>query len=519
MRIAPGRNRIAEKISLAKHVVAAGLFIRDAGSIPAASTIFHWYFEIVIDLTGQIRDNPRMITNHSAPESEPIVFREGSSIVKVYPTVNRIYRTNPVTGQRELKSQHPQFTLVYYSGSHRVKQKFHDLAKAEREARLAVTKLANGESEALKLTGTDRADYVKAIARLREWRPDADLNMSIADYVATMKRLPEGVTLRDLADCYLKRHPAGLPAKSVREVVDELIKSKTEAGKSDVYIKDLEGRLYPFAEAFQVRLSTITGLQVEEYIRALRLPGSTANTPRLSGRSQNNHRRIIGTLFKFAVRRGYLPKDHDELSAVERAQDDNGEIEIFTPDELEKLFNACLTPVEERGKLRDRQSMIPYLAIGAFAGLRAAELQRLDWSEVNLTRRFIEIKAAKSKTASRRLVPITDNLAAWLTPYAETSRPVAPFANVSKQLTERLAPAAGLAWKHNGLRHSFISYRLASVKDMGQVALEAGNSPQMIFKHYRQLVTEEHAKQWFAVMPPQAAANIIPMTQAKVSAR
>jgi hypothetical protein len=56
-------------------------------------------------------------------------------------------------------------------------------------------------------------------------------------------------------------------------------------------------------------------------------------------------------------------------------------------------------------------------------------------------------------------------------------------------------------WKHNALRHSFCSYRLAAIKNAAQVALEAGNSPQMIFKHYRQLVTEAEANQWFAIRP------------------
>ena len=39
MRIESKRHRIAEKISWNKHVVAAGLLVRDAGSTPAASTI------------------------------------------------------------------------------------------------------------------------------------------------------------------------------------------------------------------------------------------------------------------------------------------------------------------------------------------------------------------------------------------------------------------------------------------------------------------------------------------------
>jgi hypothetical protein len=42
------------------------------------------------------------------------------------------------------------------------------------------------------------------------------------------------------------------------------------------------------------------------------------------------------------------------------------------------------------------------------------------------------------------------------------------------------------------------------------VALEAGNSPQMIFRHYRELATPQQAKTWFAIAP-ETAANVVPM--------
>jgi hypothetical protein len=60
------------------------------------------------------------------------------------------------------------------------------------------------------------------------------------------------------------------------------------------------------------------------------------------------------------------------------------------------------------------------------------------------------------------------------------------------------------------LRHSFISYRVADLKDLRRVALEAGNSPAMIFRHYRELVTAEAAATWFSV-EPETAAQIVPM--------
>ncbi len=61
------------------------------------------------------------------------------------------------------------------------------------------------------------------------------------------------------------------------------------------------------------------------------------------------------------------------------------------------------------------------------------------------------------------------------------------------------------AWKHNALRHSFISYRVANVQDTAKVALEAGNSPQMIFRHYRELVRTAEPQAWFAITPETVA--------------
>jgi hypothetical protein len=42
---------------------------------------------------------------------------------------------------------------------------------------------------------------------------------------------------------------------------------------------------------------------------------------------------------------------------------------------------------------------------------------------------------------------------------------------------------------------------VAESKDAAAVALEAGNSPKMIFEHYRELVTPEEAKEWFGILP------------------
>jgi hypothetical protein len=95
-------------------------------------------------------------------------------------------------------------------------------------------------------------------------------------------------------------------------------------------------------------------------------------------------------------------------------------------------------------------------------------------------------------------VPISDNLKLWLTPIRQASGPICVHVCAQHAAREK---CDGFTWAKNGLRHSFISYRLATLHDTARVALEAGNSPQVIFGHYRELVTPEAAAAWFSVKP------------------
>jgi integrase len=297
-----------------------------------------------------------------------------------------------------------------------------------------------------------------------------------------------------------------LQKRTVRQVADEMLAAKRTANLSEVHLKDLEYRLNRFAEAFQMHITGISGAMIQAWLDAMKG----------SGRTKRNYLRIIASLFRFAIKRKFLPKDAlEEIEAVQQAKENTGEIEIYTPEEIQEIMFAA------------RPEMIPWLTIAAFAGLRTAEIQRLDWSEVNLSQRHIEIKAGKAKTAARRLAPLTDNLAAWLAPHAQAFGKVMDYTSWWHQFTNltarinRLRKERGdlreFAWKHNALRHSFISYRVADTQNVAQVALEAGNSPQMVFSNYRQLVTAEAARAWFAIVPA-GSCKIVPMGAASVAA-
>src|SRR5439155_5243916 len=173
-----------------------------------------------------------------------------------------------------------------------------------------------------------------------------------------------------------------------------------------------------------------------------------------------------------------------------------------------------------------RDELVPWLSIGGFAGLRSAEIARLDWCDVNLQERHITVAAGKAKTGSRRVVPISDNLFTWLEPHAQPEGPVNVFASWWNEVAEiagavnaarkKAGKKANFVWHHNGLRHSFCSYRVALTSDVAKVSYEAGNSPAMIHKHYKALVNEKTAKEWFAIMP-DAKANVVAMPKAQAN--
>jgi len=217
-------------------------------------------------------------------------------------------------------------------------------------------------------------------------------------------------------------------------------------------------------------------------------------------RTKKNARDVIGYFGRWLVLHGYLARGTDLTEGVQRYGMKSGEIHIFTVDEIKKLV--------ENASAR----LLPYIVIGAWAGLRGAEIQRLDWSEVDLQDGFIEVKGEKAKTETRRLVPIKPNLAVWLKDVHKKSGAVCPFTNVVSQLMKVVAtinkarPDGSpdkdkLRWKRNALRHSYISFRVAECADVPRVADESGNSVTVIRINYLKRLKPQQAQAWFDVMP------------------
>jgi len=294
-----------------------------------------------------------------------------------------------------------------------------------------------------------------------------------------------GYTLTDATNFFLAHLQTNAKSISVSEAVEQLISSRKSAGLSERYCQDLHLRLGRFASGFdKTSVSAITAGQISRWLAGLAVAPATRNT----------FRRDLRTLFSYCEKHGYCQTN--EAKKTERAKEVSKPAHILTVEETTALLNAC------------DDDTLPYAAISLFAGLRASEVQKLDWSEVDFESRHIEITAAKSKTSRRRLVPIAENLAAWIQPLAKLRGLVVP-SGLRKRFDAVKARAGFHQWPQNVMRHSYGSYRLAQCQDVAQVSLEMGNSPQMIFAHYRELVRPKHAEQYWKIAPAPAGKKIV----------
>lgn len=298
-----------------------------------------------------------------------------------------------------------------------------------------------------------------------------------------------GATLTEATDYYIRHAKPQAGAKTVQEVVADFLKAKEQAGRKAEYLRIQGHVLGYFGKTFDAReIHTISAVEISNWM--LEQPWKI--------RTRENYRRDLGNLFGFAQKHGHCASN--PLAKLERATLDDTPPGILTVKQCADLLTAAANT--------DDGAMVPYVAIGLFAGLRASELAALDWSEVSIIERTVEVRAHKAKTRARRIVTMSDNLAAWLAPYEKKGGPIAPR-EALLHTWARLRKAAGISpWPKNALRHSFGSYHVAAHRNAPQTSLEMGHdNPNQLFASYRELVRPADAAKYWEIAPSAEAGE------------
>lgn len=376
----------------------------------------------------------------------------------------------------------------YTEAGQRKQKRCRTVEAAKAEALKVIRDQTDHQPHQREISLSEFADWSSAMQMLAR-HPRTTLTQAVAEWSSAQDTLAGRGTLADATAAFLRvADESKLPAMTVPSMVEKFIEAKTNEGLSAFYVGDIKHKLNRFARAFRGHIGSVRSEEITQWL-----------SKQGGGRNANNLRAAVATLFSFAREHGFLAREKRHAAElVRKVKERPSPIGIYSPDELTAIMKHAPS------------RLVAPLAIAAFAGLRITEIFRLEWREVSLERGHIVVEAAKAKTASRRIVPILPALAAWLKVRAKKTGHVAPeymnLENISR-LFSGVCLDAGVTPQRNGFRHSFASYRLASVKSADQVALEMGNSPRKLFSNYRELVTEQDAERWFSVVPAKKKAG------------
>ncbi|MDR3460079.1 MAG: site-specific integrase [Verrucomicrobiae bacterium] len=421
-------------------------------------------------------------SNRKPAKRAPVLVRVDSVVVTIRFSPQKVNRT-----------WYHSWIVDYSLHGTRCRDRKRTFRNAKTWANAIAIKLANGDMEALALTGQDRRIYLAALQNIKKLK--VALDAATREYADT-KRIVKNADLREVGRFYQKYAQKGLKKIKVPDLVKKMIADLEADKRGEYHLRDLEVRLGRFAVSYPGYIDNITGSQIDGWLRGLKSLARTKKGQGIAGKTRNNYRNAIVELFNYARKNGYLPKDlGTEAAGTTRVHEIKKDNEIFLPDQMDDLLNVA--PVR----------MVPGMAIKAFSGVRTEEICEMDYVTVSLKKGYIILPRRITKSKRRRIIPIPPNLRKWLEPFDgltiricwRWSTPQSIF-----QAWDRVAKRLKIKAGANRFRNSFITYRVAQTGDIKKTSLESGNSPRDIQDNYLELATDEEADAWFSISPSEA---------------
>ena len=365
-------------------------------------------------------------------------------------------------------------------------------AELDIEAANIVTTTAT-RMKATRLTDEQMKDAERATAKLREKFPDKSLLVCV-EYFITSYREP----VRQM---------------TVAAAFDLFIADRKKQNRRPDTIRNLKGRLGMFSRDYYgtKNVAEVTHDDCREFVFR---EGT-------SPRNQINDRLAVSNFLNWCVRRQYAVTNH--MEAVDKPAVDSHEPSVLSLGDCRKLLAAAR---DYKGGL-----LLPYVAVSLFAGLRPTELSRLNWDRVDLTEKTITLDGSMAKTRQRRIVKLPDNCVDWLLPLAPRHPKFVPAS--FKRHFGRVKLAAGFnakdgtdgkkgkpklrPWVQDYMRHTAISMYLATHQHEGEAATWAGNSPNVIHRHYKGLVKATDATEFWKLTPATVKSEVVKFPHQKVA--
>ncbi len=313
-----------------------------------------------------------------------------------------------------------------------------------------------------------------------------------------------GATLREAVQFYLNNyeHEKFVPAR-VSVCVEAFLKEEKARNHSALHERTLTRHLGHFGKAFGHRqIHEITAREISDWLKDFRQEDKRP----WAVKTRIGVRGTLVSLFIHArdMLKAIRNQEKTEAQLVKNPQRDTSEeVGIYTPDQMTTLLLTALDT---------DMTLIPALVFGGFQGLRPDEFHGenvkerrspLKWESVHWMDKRLDV-LGKVRSKARRHLPLHPVSEAWLQPFGESTGPIWKLEKSYTYKMRNLLISAGVEGVHDGLRHSYASYRCRHLRnDLPKLAEEMGNSPSEIIKSYKANVTDNEANDWFGIMPPK----------------
>ena len=313
--------------------------------------------------------------------------------------------------------------------------------------------------------------------------------------IAFERLAPHGVTLTQVVDDFLARRASEARSVMLTDAFSSFEDHKPTR-RSPAYRVQLAHTLRRFSSLQDTLVSSITRGQIESA-----LAGAPAS-------ARNAFLRILNAVLNYCIKREWM--DTNPVQKVDRADVARGDIEVLSVGEARGLLSACVE--------LDR-ALLPYHALGLFAGIRPKELNRMTWEHIHMADREIKLPPEVAKTRSGRTITMEPVLVKWLEFHVATGGSnvgeIAPQTNQRNRLDRIREKAGAVPWIQDVMRHSFASHWLKKFEDKGRLLGFMGHATDdMLLDHYLRAVDRKTAAHYWKIVPPSAPKNVVPMTAA-----
>jgi integrase len=314
----------------------------------------------------------------------------------------------------------------------------------------------------------------------------------VDDAATAFSKLPAGMSLLKAVMFARENYRSTDKPATVKDAYENFIKAKEAAKKRPATVRNLKNRVGVLAGRYPDKM--VSDVLPEILSDLIYRPGKTARTV-------INDRAAFSSFFSWCVRQRHC--QNNPVERIDIPETDETRPEILPLDECRRLVN-------EAAKFKDGK-MLPYVALALFCAIRPAELERLTWDSIDLKKKVVRIDGEEAKMRTLRNVEISGNCLEILRDFADTKPPiVAP--NFNKDFRAVRKGAKITTWPEDAMRHTGISYHLERYQHEGRTAQWAGNSPDVVQKKYKALVSKTNMRAFWKI--GAKATNIVKLEKA-----